>query len=732
MGILKELNLADLNRLYQEAEDADREVFAEMRTNVLLISGEHFYKKASSYLNRLRDRKDVSEEQKLRLTKNFIHKIHRIYTNQIVSFAPGVKIVPQRQDEMQDRKDAELNQSVWTDACDTHRMKEKIRNWASDFCGVGEVGAKIFWNPNKGEFKGYAPLVDEVTGEPVLDPQTGQPVPDEENPVLAGEFEFEKIYGFNLLRPAGMTKPMSEAPYLGIRKMVDIKYLQGVYSNDPEKLKAIQASGRDEFIVFDANKAEYERKKDQCLVVEWYFRPCKEYPKGFFYIHTEHGILEADELPGGIWPIAWAGFDEFPTAPRARSIVKQARPHQAEINRASSQIALHQITVGDDKLLYQMGTKLSPGGLLPGVRGIAYQGAQPIILPGRDGSQFAPYVKDQIGELYDIVMLQEEMQDRQDTSQVDPFAMLFRSMRYQKKFSVYGEKFEQFLKDICEIYLSLAKIHMPDDALIYAIGRNEVINMAEFRKTTKLCYQIKIEEQTDTLETQFGKQLSFNHILQYVGNQLSKDDIGKILRQMPFANSEEAFSDLTMDYDNAENMLLALDRGEQVGITPYDNFDYLLKRVVHRMMKADFKLLDPQVQQNYMSIKQEIEQALEQQAQKIMAAKNEFIPVGGALVATDLYIQPNGDASKAAKRARIPYQALDWLVHKLEEQGMTLDKMEQMNQGALAEMADQIMSAKKPNMKALQGGGGNLNSTSAMGSPSVQGAPAASPIGIST
>jgi hypothetical protein len=645
---VKKLNIGDLNKIYTESEAADKEVYAEFKSNILLISGDHYNKKTSRVYNRIRSTApDGSpDSQRLRLTKNHIHKVYRTYVANILSYAPGVAILPQIDSELQDQKDAELNNSVWQDAKNRYRLQEKTRQWCQDFVGIGEVACKIFFDPNRGELKGYEPkMMEDENGEPVLDEsgqqccetdESGQQVADEEKPVFKGEFVFERIFGFNLLRsPAA--KSMEDSPYLIVRKMVDECELKERYEGDSDKMKAIQSGSDETYIVFDSNKGEYRSSKDQVLVKEFYWKPCFAYPEGYFAITTNHGILEEGPLPYGIFPIVWAGFDEYPTAPRGRSIVKQLRPFQGEINRAASQCAQHQITLGDDKLIYQGGTKLAPGTLLPGVRGISFNGViPPTVLPGRDGSQYLPYIESQIKELYDVAELTEENEPA--PGQIDAYSMLFTSLKRQRKFAIYGEKFEQFLIDLCQVYLELAKQYLDDDALIYAVGKSERINMAEFRKTSPLCYQIRLEARSETIETQLGKQLTANHILQYVGPQLQKDDIGKIIRNMPFGNNEESFKDFTIDYDVAKNDFLALERGEIPIVGEYDNHEFAVRKTTARIKEPDFRFLTPQIRVNYITYLKQHEKFIADQAQKLIDAKNEFIPISGPLIGCDFFV----------------------------------------------------------------------------------------------
>lgn len=713
---MPKLTIEKLNGWYDEAERLDKEDFAEKRTNVLLIAGDHYQKRVAQTFQRTKvNQENTSENQKLRLVKNYSYKIARHYRRSILAYAPGTTVKPQKDTELHDQKSADLNLAVWKEAKYKYRIKEKVREWCHDFVDVGEVAVKVFFDPDRGELQGFAPLTLD-DGSEAQDPATGEQVPDEKNPVFKGEFVFERIFAFNLLR-CPWSKSMQDSEFLIIRKLTEKEPLLAKYGDDPEKKKFLNEADKDDFIVFDSERGRYSREKKQVLLKEYYWRPCRLYPKGYYAVTTSEGILEEGELPFGIFPVIWSGFDVHATAVRGKSIIRIARPFQAELNRASSQMAMHQITVGDDKILYQSGSKLAPGTLLPGVRGVTYNGSPPQILPGRDGSQFLPYISATTQDMFNAVDLQEINEEVQN-GQMDPYTMLFKGINQQKKFGEYNEKFEQFLVDITELYLELARKYLTDEDLIYAIGKGETANIAEFRDPKALCYSIHVEAESETVEELLGRQLTLNHILQYVGNKLEKDDIGKIIRAMPYGNFEEAFSDFMVDYDNIRNDMLAMERGEQPPISPYDNHEYILQRLTKRMKEPDYRYLAPNVKQLYENKFAAHQQILEEQTAKVAAAKNDFIPIGGALIAADMYIPNPKDPAQPAKRVRIPYQALDWLVQRLESQGMTLDKMDQMNQGMVAEMADHIM------------GKGNPGQTPPTGMP-AQAGHSMSPIGVS-
>lgn len=701
------INLDDLNRYYKVGEDTDQAIYAEQRSNLMLVAGNHYAKKGSRFYNRVRNDREMTREQKIRITKNHMQRICKIYENNILSYAPAAVIGPRNQNELKDQKAAELNSAVWDYICNRHKMKQKNREYVQDFTRIGEVHTKIFWDETKGDFLGYEPKpidpetidwesldVDE-NGEYIL------PEPEME-PKFSGDLVFERIFGFNLYR-AKEAKSLDESWFIGHRKMMDIDDLRKRIGDDEEKLAFIEPSRDETYLIFDGNNNNYVEATNQCLVLEFFIRPCLSFPRGYYYIHTKLGILWEGELPFGIFPIISAGFDEVPTNPRFHSIIKQLRPYQAELNRQASAAAETQITIGQDKVFIQAGAKLQNGGSLPGVNAYSVAGDAPTILPGRTGEQWFGPMKDTIDEMYLVANLAEDNQE-QPTNQ-DPYTLLFKSIEQKKKYVIYVTKITQFFVEVCETALALAKEYIPDNALIPMMGRAEMVNIAEFKTSSPLNYSIKVESGTEDMETKMGKQLMFNHVIQYVGNQLDQKQLGRLIRTSPYANNEQAFEDLTIDYDNATNMILALDRGEQVYPNLKDDAAYMMKRLVARTRKADFKFLPPQVQQGYQQVYDMYVKIEAQQLEAQKAAQREFIPMSGYAVVCDLYVPVPGSPGKT-QRARVPYDSLKWLLDQIEKQGMSQQALAQQQQGVIADIAKQFLSGQpRMGLNVQQSGG---------------------------
>jgi hypothetical protein len=388
----------------------------------------------------------------------------------------------------------------------------------------------------------------------------------------------------------------------------------------------------------------------------------------------------------------YEGFDEIQTTPRHRSIIKQLRPYQYEINRAGSKIAEHQVTLGDDKVILQNGAKMTSGPNLPGIRSLFVTGSAPTILEGRAGNQFVEYVSSQIAEMYQVANLSADSEPKEGG---DAFANLYRAVRDKKKFSLYAEKFENFLIELCRTYLELAKQYFDEEMLIPAIGKSEYINIAEFKSVEPLSYQIKIEPISEDVVTMQGRHMVLNQILQYVGTSLKPDDIGKMIRQMPFMNNEESFQDLTLSYDAAVNLQLAIERGEEPYISKNDDGEYMLKRLAARQKQADYRMLSPEIQATYDKTIQIYEDMGAAQLEAIKQAQNEFIPASGASIKCDYYI-PDPTQPTRSIRATVPAEAIDWLIKRLAEQGSSQEQLALQTRQVQSEIAGKLVNKQQP------------------------------------
>lgn len=667
---------ADLNRLYNKSNEQLERHFAEIRSNILLNAGFH-YPNRNRFQN-IRSLSNVDSSKKIRVTKNHTQRICKKIINALSEAGIDVGIYPRNDSELADQKSAELHSAVWSYIEDNQSFDQTKYQLINDFVVCGEAFLKVMFDPDKGEIIGYDVETDEM-GMPLGEPQ----------PVFSGAITFERIFPFNCLTDIE-AQSFEESRYVIVKKLIPTVDLKDKYKDDDEKRRSITEND-DTLQIFDGLTGTYSESKEHTQVNEVYVRPCAAYPTGYYYYHV-HGsevILEEGELYR--FPILYMGFDEHPTSPRAYSIIKQIRPYQQEINRCASAVILESVTLGHSTVLTQAGTKLSTEGIGNGMKKLAYTGMKPEVISGRNGDQYIEYMNQQVTEMY-LLADAEEFEKEKQSQANDAFSMLFRSIKQRRKFSLYGEKIERFLKSTCHLAIELSQAYLPDEMVIPMVGKDEVVNMAEFRNSEPLSRVIKIEPRSEDFETTMGKSLQINQLLQYAGSSLTQEQVGILARNMPFLNKEQMLSDLTLNYDTATNTILALDRGEQPVFTPEEDHPYMMSRLVARMKKADYPRLDPQIQQGYQQRLQMHQQAFHQQKLDAAEASAGFIPTGGGLTGVDMY-RPNEDGKQ--KRVRIPFESVAWLLKRLEKQNSSqedLDQMDMSQQAALGQIQQQGMN----------------------------------------
>lgn len=231
---------------------------------------------------------------------------------------------------------------------------------------------------------------------------------------------------------------------------------------------------------------------------------------------------------------------------------------------------------------------------------------------------------------------------------------------------------------------------MTDEEFFLVTGKQEYQNIAEFRSLNDLSYQIKIEEGTEDLESKFGRYISLTQTMQYIGTNLDDNTKGMILRNLPFANGEEITSKLTQQYDNAKNIMLALDRGEIPPVSDIADPLYVAEQLNNRIFKPDFRYLNPQIQNNYRQQIAQYNQIYTMKVQELERAKQGFIPADGPTVPVDgMYETVDGPNGPKTQRVQMPQSALMWLAEQLKLQNKTLGNFNTLPLGQQAQIAEQ-------------------------------------------
>lgn len=716
----KDLELGALESSYHEAETCDMDVFGEMRSNILLMSGQHYRKTVGRRLERgLRDI-GVAKSKRIRLVKNHTQKAINDAKDIVASMVPGVMPYPTVEGELKHQKSAEIARQVWNHSKECNRWDEFREECIDNFFEIGEVCAKVYFNPLKGGLRGFKQKVNDL-GEPLYKTPDGEittqkgyyeksfeailvdgvPVqrevqgefvayemcPDEDRPEFYGQVVLERFEAYDLLRDKS-SKDVNKSPWLIYRKMISNDTLKALIRrssvmSDSQKEEAIEklgTGGGSTFKVFNAGNGSFEEAEGQTLLKEKYWRQSPKYPKGYFCIWTEYGKLFEGPIPFGeygdiAFPIKWQGFDRFSSSARGFSPIKRVRPAQLEVNRCASKITEHHLTVGDDKVILQKGSKFERGVDHPGIR-VFYSTGQAQYLQGKSGEQFVGYLDHNIAEIYRLLSVED---NKSPTAQgFDPKAELFKMQRQKIKFSKPAGKLERFFKDVAQTYLFLEQKYMTPERFERVVGPQEAVNFNEFESIDRLDYKVKLEEVSGDLETMMGKTMELETILQYSGKDLDEQTRISLLRQFPILNRQQAFKHVTIQHDNIESDILALERGEYVPPREYDNHELVLQFLSNRMSQKDFGKLDPQIQEMFKKKEQEHQMFLKQQIEELRKAQAGLIPTTGPLVRADVYVADDPSKPDKTSRMEVPNDALMWLRENLEKQGIAQERLQEL------------------------------------------------------
>lgn len=706
--------LADLNEKLRIAKDADKKIVAEQMSNILLVAGKHYHKIANGIRERLRDA-NLSETQKLRLTKNHIQKITGDIKDILLSQCSSLNPVPRVDAEQASLKAAELTRAVWEWSKDQLSWEDLVDSFVNSFVDVGEVAAKVFFDPSLGDLKGYQQKIDDEGraiyldaegnetyeaigiiqttedqvnefGEPITIPISTEieheAAPDTTKPIFTGQVVVEKLFPFNLYRDPGAAT-FKESPYLIVDRMINVnKAIELFGNNDEDLIKTIKSASKSTYKLFNAINGAFEESKDQVNIIEHYYRKCTKYPHGYYYIHIDSEILDEGELPFGedgeiAFPIKVAGYDMIETSCRFSSPIRPLRPYQLEINRAASSKAETSIALGADKVIIKNGGTVSKGATLPGMRVLKVTGPDPVILPGRDGSQYSDILESNIREMYHIARIPENQSA--DNKASDPEADLFKSAKQKSRFVRQAGRLERFILAVGETVMFLQQKHLDETQLIPMVGKKEFVNIPEFKNVNRLDRVIKVEPVSGDFQTMYGKLIELRTIAQYLGADMPMDVKAKLIKSFPTLSKDPAFKQFLVEYESPQNMTLALDRGEDFVPSKYDNAKEMLRALYLRCRQSDFKFLDQTIQENYASTITEYEDIEAKQVQELINKQNGFIPTGGNMVKCDFYVEKlNKDGTPRQERALLPSELIQWAIDYMNQKGLAQTRLEEL------------------------------------------------------
>jgi len=662
-------DIADLQSTYRTSQGGASSHQADMRVSIRLRNGLHW----NAMLDTIQQSGKVAAQglDAIQITKNHLGNIVDRATNSVMKFAPDAAVAPRSSCELGDIKSSELNNSVLEFLKEDNAMQKKLLQFVKDACTTGETYALISFEPDAGEFLGY---------ETEVDPVFGIPIPDSHRAVFSGRVVCSKEYGFNVhVDPEADS--FEHAKYATVDKLHWKDKLEAKYKDDPRKLSMIKNSTDNTYKVFNGLNGSYAIEDNHVMIHQTYVRPCPMYPKGQFFFWMDQGILEQGDLL--CFPLFQYNWKDADTSARGFGLIKDLKQTQLEINRIATQAVKESVTLGYSLLLTQLGTKLTQESFGNGMRTVYYQGAKPEVIDGKNGEQYLQKIKDETQDLYSLANL--KMFEEEENFQGDVMAMLTSSMKQKAKFKENGIRFQKFVRDIYGAMLKYARAYLDEETLIPMIGKNEVVNISEFKNTDPMSHQIKIIDSNSDVDTALGRSLQATQLLQYAGGKLNDEQLGLVIQRMPWLDSEALTSEFTKDLRMSQNIILSLDRGQFDPVDPEEPHEYIINKLVGRKKEASFKILPPQIQQMYEARLQQSRQIFKQQQEKAQRAKDGHIPTGGFVVPVQMY---GAGKDGKSERLKLPVESLYWLVDELAKQKSSQDRLSVIPLSQQAQLQD--------------------------------------------
>jgi hypothetical protein len=691
-------------------------MFREHRTNAMLYNGDHYGSKVESF-DREFKKNYKFDTQAIRITENHINKIITMRASALKALVPDVSVRPKNMDEFGDQKRAELHRAVLEDWKEQSHFKQDEVRLIKEWMIYGEIGVKVYWDEEGGR-----KLPDLIFTEAEVDIKKikqqdieGVKIEIDEDNVettrvtrFEGTAKAEIIYPFDIIRDP-CAESYKDSEWVCIKKLVSPKTLQRHFEKGSDKYEAVSEKNSGQYNTFRIN-GRYSKSENKTLIKEFYFKKSYRYPNGYYYIVAGSNpgtILFQGELPGGVFPISILGYDEISTSPRYSSLIRQLRPNQLQVNLLKSKSVQSILTSGMDRVFIAKGSKLSKplrGG--DGVSVYEYTGQPPITEQGRVGEQFLNPISQNIDQMYNKANVQEAFD--QQSKQVDAHTALYQSARQKATYNDYVCKYETFLKELYKKILRLSKLYMKDEALVLIAGKDERVNVPEFKTLDDLGFEISVEGQSEDAESKLGRSLDLQKIMQY-GANFEGAQLAALVKHMPYLNNEaimETFPQY-MDYQNALNDICRLDRGDQsvLQVRQYEDHDFMLRALTTRTKKPDFEFMSDEIKQLYSQKIQIHEQVKAQQIQQQRALEADFVPTGGALLKIEGLFENDGETARGqpkVRAVRVPQESLEWLRERLKQQGLQLEVLESQQDQVRAEIAGQVIQAEQQQIAQAQ------------------------------
>jgi hypothetical protein len=589
--VLKDKNVADLNKLYEQAKGTHSRFEPVWLTNWAYYAGDQWI-----YWNRGRMDKVRLDPNRVMITDNRIIGIVQTEIAKMTKSVPSFQVTPLTgsQDDMQSSLMGEQILNYLYHKLHLHEKLLDSLRW-SRVCCAGFW--KIVWDQGGGEK--ISVMADEK-GNPIQHPNGGPLLPqhcdcdeesgtyhfeDTELPGVApkalstGEVHVEVVSPFEFY-PDPIAKRLSDCEWCIQSSVKSPLWVLEHYGVEMEADTNISPTPMEAYLFPTYSQLQGSTGYRGIKVFEYFCRPNAANPEGRIVVWAKEKILSEGANPYKCLPFVMFGNIEVPGRFWPTSVTEQLRPPQTELNKIRSQSVENAQKFGNPSLLCSRQADIAYSGAV-GER-IDFNDALPNAIPSfLQPPQLPGYVLQQQEKCEQAI--QEIGGQREVTNAQVPTGVKAASAinllqeADETRLGPPIADMEEQLGVAGTMLLELVARYWNNERMIIVSGENHEIDAISFKGAAlKGNTHVEVQAGSQLPRSKAARQAAVQDILglyfQYMGQQpLNKRMLSKVLKEYETGALEKLFGDTSVDDEqiNRENHEIA--GGAELPINTFDD-----------------------------------------------------------------------------------------------------------------------------------------------------------------
>lgn len=523
------------------------------------------------------------------LVDNLMLRIYMTNMARIVRYTPSIDVIPDGKNE-EAKNAARMGRIFLTDLFERMDFTEYMKRTARYLMVYGKTFTKVTFNPKRGKTVKWPVAKDPFTGQWIFrDKQEG-------------DIDFEAINPKNLTFPPNATdiKTADWVQEASVRTVDWVFRTYGV-TVKAEKLAPQATEGFfNKSYDFNSNFKDGKplTETDMVLVKERWYRPCPRYPKGAIVVWASGRLLRCSSLLDFYDDIPYfdSDFIFIDGSIWADTVFYHLIKLQDELNKTESDVAVHNAMLAKPKPIINREANV-PDGAFTDEDGevIEWSGPAHMKPDYLRAPELPNSVYEQIDRLVDRMMsigfahdIVRPNRARSGNAiafeqEIDETTLQPMMMDMQKMLSNAAG----FALGVAEDYIKIPRLVKMFDQQAWQIEKDFIGSSLGGAR------HAKIDLQAGMPAHKMAKQ---QLIMQSVDKGVL--DPRKAAKFLEFPDSDDAFRDMSMDYEVAGATADQMERGSLVPVHEFDNHEVMVE-VLTRRMRERFEGWSPEIQQAF-------------------------------------------------------------------------------------------------------------------------------------